>query len=224
MRCPKCRHENDSDADFCSSCGATLDSSGSLLSLNKTLVLVIIVLSSILAVYAGYNYFSNDNQNQTPQILNKTQNANNITWTPEYISFDKAKSIAIEHAAPDVTVSDPILMKNEKGTAIYVCYYYYEGYMVGGIIIDAKTGNIIYKEQNIPNNSYQKETNKDYYDYDYNEDLYYEDDYYYEEDTYYEDDYYYDDYYYDDYYYDDYYYDDYYYDDYYYDDYYYGYG
>lgn len=50
MRCPKCRHENDSDADFCSSCGATLDSSGSLLSLNKTLVLVIIVLSSILAV------------------------------------------------------------------------------------------------------------------------------------------------------------------------------
>lgn len=211
MICPKCGHKNDTDAEFCKNCGASLTGSGSLSNLTKGLILVIIILTGLLAVFAGYNYFSDDNQNQTPSVLNETtQNSTNITWTPEYISFDKAKSIAIKNAAKGVTVSDPVLMENKNGQAIYVCYYYYDGYMVGGIIINAKTGGIIYKEQNIPSNSYQQtdtnyyNENHDQYD-DYHDDYYYEDDYQndYQDDYYYEDNYYYEDDYTNDYYYQD---------------------
>ncbi len=179
MICPNCGHKNDADAEFCAMCGTNLISSGAMSNLTKALILVIIVLTGLVAVF-GYTYFSGQNQNQTPSVLNNTtENSTNITWTPEYISFDKAKSIAIKNAAPEVTVSDPILLKNQHGVAIYVCYYYYDSYPVGGIIINAKTGEVIYKEQNLPSESYQQ-TDTSYYDEnnDYHGGDDYQDDYY----------------------------------------------
>jgi hypothetical protein len=128
--------------------------------LNKILILVIVVLVAMLGVFAGYTYFSTPSNNQTPVTINQSlENGTNITWSPEFISFDQAKNIAVQNAESGVKVSDPILMKNQEGVAIYVCYYYYNGYMIGGIIIDAKTGNILYKEQNKPNNSNNSQNN-----------------------------------------------------------------
>lgn len=128
--------------------------------LNKILILVIVVLTAMLGVFAGYSYFSAPSINQTPVTINQSlENVTNITWTPEFISFDQAKNIAVKNAESGVKVSDPVLMKNQEGVAIYVCYYYYNGYMIGGIIIDARTGNIIYKEQNKPKTNENSQSN-----------------------------------------------------------------
>lgn len=160
MKCPKCGHENDVDASFCENCGLNLkNSSRGMETTTKALIIVVIVVIGLLGVVGGYTYFSA----QTPvnNSINQTiQNGTTIPYSSEYITFDKAKSIAVQNAAQSVSVSDPILMKDRNGLAVYVCYYYYNGKSVGGIIINAKTGDIIYKEQNLPSNNNQQSTTK----------------------------------------------------------------
>lgn len=159
MKCPKCGHENDVDASFCENCGKNLkNSSSGMETTTKALIVVVIVVIGLLGVVGGYTYFSA----QTPvnNSINQTiQNGTTIPYSSEYITFDKAKSIALQNAAQGVSVSDPILMKDRYGKAIYVCYYYYNGKMIGGIILDAKTGNIIYKQQDLPSN-YNQQNNQ----------------------------------------------------------------
>lgn len=185
MKCKNCGHINDKDAGFCEKCGANLNESGSMLSLNKALILVVVVLVCLIGVFAASTYFSGQNQtqNQTPKINQTVENGTNITWTPEYISFDDAKAIAKQNAESGVSVSDPILMKDRNGLAVYVSYYYYNGYMIGGIIINAKTGDILYKEQNLPGKSNKQTYNNNYYQDTNSDDGYYYDD----DDDYYDD-------------------------------------
>lgn len=71
-----------------------------------------------------------------------------------------------------MTVGDPILIKNQEGQAVYICNYYYNGAVVGGIILNAKTGAVIYRELYIPSNlnTDTSSNNNDYYtDQNYND-------------------------------------------------------
>ncbi|UTB32129.1 MAG: hypothetical protein NKF70_11585 [Methanobacterium sp. ERen5] len=125
---------------------------------NTLLIIVIILLAGTLSFAFGYMYMSTPkaaaNNSANITTINQTmQNGTAIPYSSEYISFDKAKSIAKSKASKGVSVSDPILMKNHDGQAIYICNYYYNGQPVGGIILNAKTGAVIYRELILPSNT-----------------------------------------------------------------------
>ncbi len=159
---------------------------------NTLLIIVIIILAGTLSFAFGYMYISapkaaaNNSANIT--TINQTmQNGTAIPYSSEYISFDKAKSIAKSKASKGVSVSDPVLMKNQAGQAIYICNYYYNGQIVGGIILNAKTGAVIYRELSLPTNTttttsdqYNNQNNNDnsnyYYDNNYDDSNYNYDD------------------------------------------------
>ena len=141
---------------------------------NTLLIIVIIILAGTLSFAFGYMYISahkaaaNNSANIT--TINQTmQNGTAIPYSSEYISFDKAKSIAKSKASKGVSVSDPILMKNHDGQAIYICNYYYNGQIVGGIILNAKTGAVIYRELNLPTNTTTTTTTDQYKNQNYND-------------------------------------------------------
>lgn len=160
MKCPNCGSINDDDAQFCENCGTHLQgtSSGGTANSTQVLLVAVIVLVALLSFAVGYNFFNNP-KNQTMQMNDTIKNGTNIPYSSEYITFDKVKSIALQNAAAGVLVSEPTLLKNEAGQAIYVCYYYYQGRQIGGIIIDAKTGDVLYKEHNLPSNYNQNNNN-----------------------------------------------------------------
>lgn len=175
---------------------------------NTVLIIAIIILVGTLSFVVGYMYLSGPNNQQNPvnvTPLNDTvTNGTQIPYSSEYITFSKAKSIAKNYASNGVTVSDPILIKDKSGQAVYICSYMYNGNSVGGIILNAKTGAVIYKELSIPSNM-NTDTSNDYnYDYqdtntdnnyndqnndysdDNSDDYYYDDqnsDYYYDEES-----------------------------------------
>ncbi len=159
---------------------------GTILNLKKNtlLIIIIIILAGTLSFAFGYMYLSGPKAiNNTANVttINQTmQNGTAIPYSSEYISFSKAKSIAKGKASKGITVSDPILIKNQEGQAVYICNYYYNGVVVGGIILNAKTGAVIYKELNIPSSlNTDTSTNTDYYNnQNYNDDNYdnYDDD------------------------------------------------
>jgi hypothetical protein len=136
---------------------------------NTILIIAIIVLIGTLSFVAGYVYLSGPKNQQNPvnvTPLNETvTNGTQIPYSSEYITFNKAKSIAKSKASKGVTVSDPILIKDKNGDAVYICYYTYNGNSVGGIILNAKTGAVIYRSLNIPADV--TDTTNDYY---YNQD------------------------------------------------------
>jgi hypothetical protein len=136
---------------------------------NTVLIVVIIILAGTLSFAFGYMYLSTPKAaNTTANVttINQTmQNGTTIPYSSEYITFTKAKSIAKSDASKGVTVSDPILIKDKNGQAVYVCNYYYKGSVVGGIIINAKNGAVIYKELNIPTNLNTDTSNTNNYNY-----------------------------------------------------------
>ena len=86
--------------------------------LNGVLIITVIILVGLLGTAFGYvvlNKNTNNNTvvNQTPSndtnITNQTS-GNSIPYSPEYISFAKAKSIAKGEAGKGVVTSDPILI------------------------------------------------------------------------------------------------------------------
>jgi hypothetical protein len=125
---------------------------------NTLLIIVVIILAGTLSFAFGYMYISapkaDANNGTNVTTINQTmQNGTVIPYSSEYISFDKAKAIAKSKASKGVSVSDPILMKNHEGQAIYICNYYYNGQIVGGIILNAKTGAVLYRELYIPSST-----------------------------------------------------------------------
>jgi hypothetical protein len=167
---------------------------------NTVLIIAIIVLIGSLSFVTGYMYLSGPKNQKNPvnvTPLNETvTNGTQIPYSSEYITFNKAKSIAKSKASKGVIVSDPILIKDKTGEAVYICYYSYNGNSVGGIILNAKTGAVIYRSLNMPadvtdasndyynnqestDNSYDNQDNSyenGYDDYSDNSDDYYNDD------------------------------------------------
>jgi uncharacterized membrane protein YkoI len=138
--------------------------------LNVVLIIVIIVLVGMLGTAFGYMFLTN-NKNGNNSISNQTlgnetnitnQTGSKIPYSPEYITFSKAKSIAKSHAAKGVVTSDPILIKAKNGDAIYYSDYSYNGVIIGGIIINAKTGSILGIQQNIPTTTTTTDDNTNY--------------------------------------------------------------
>ena len=119
--------------------------------LNIVLIAVVIILIGALGVSFGYMFFekSNTTSNQTPMNITNVTNQT-IPYSSEYITFSKAKSIAKSYAATGVVTSDPILVKAQNGDAIYYSTYSYNGVVIGGIILNAKTGAVLANQQNIP--------------------------------------------------------------------------
>jgi hypothetical protein len=151
--------------------------------MNAILIIIVIILVGMLSVAFGYMFLTNNNStlNQTPanvtNITNQT-NGTTIPYSPEYITFNKAKSIAKSEAASGVVTSDPILVKDKNGNAVYYSTYTYNGAYIGVIIINAKTGAVISNQQNIPttpsnDNSYDNNYDNGY-DNNYNNDNYYQ--------------------------------------------------
>ena len=125
---------------------------------NISIILIVLVIGGFISFAVGYLFLGGsetpDINNSTNMTVNDTvKNGTKISYSSEYITFSKAKSIAKSNGQSGVTVSDPILLKDAEGKAIYICYYYYNGSSVGGIIIDAKTGKVLYKELDIPKNT-----------------------------------------------------------------------
>ena len=122
--------------------------------LNLALIVVVIILIGALGVSFGYMFFAKNNttSNQTPMNVTNITNVTNqsIPYSSEYITFSKAKSIAKSYAATGVITSDPILVKAQNGDAVYYSTYTYNGVVIGGIIINAKTGAVLANQQNIP--------------------------------------------------------------------------
>jgi hypothetical protein len=126
------------------------------------LLFVVVVLVCLLGVSFGY-ILNPKNSNTSLNPVNNSSNITNqtngtpIPYSSEYLSFNKAKSIAKDYAGKGVVTSDPILLKDKNGNAIYYCDYIYNGVKIGGIIINAKTGEVLWNIQNIPattNNNY----------------------------------------------------------------------
>jgi hypothetical protein len=125
---------------------------------NTLLIIVVIILAGTLSFAFGYMYISApkaaaDNGTNVTTINQTMQNGTVIPYSSEYITFDKAKAIAKSKASKGVSVGEPILMKNHEGQAIYICDYYYNGQIVGGIILNAKTGAVLYRELYIPSST-----------------------------------------------------------------------
>jgi len=120
--------------------------------LNIALIVIVIVLIGALGVAFGYEFFAKNNttSNQTPTNVTNVTNQT-IPYSSEYITFTKAKSIAKSYAAKGVTTSDPILVKAKNGDAVYYSTYTYNGAVIGGIIINAKTGKVLAIQQDVPN-------------------------------------------------------------------------
>jgi len=122
--------------------------------LNVALIVTVIILVGALGVASGYMFFvkNNTTSNQTP--MNTTNNTNvtnqTIPYSSEYITFSKARSIAKSYAATGVATSDPILVKAQNGDAVYYSTYTFNGAVIGGIIINAKTGKVLAIQQNVP--------------------------------------------------------------------------
>lgn len=123
--------------------------------MNGILIVVVIILVGMLSVAFGYMFLTKNNNtsNQTPTNVTNVTNqttGSTIPYSPEYITFNKAKSIAKSEAGSGVVTSDPILVKAKNGDAIYYSTYTYNGANIGGIIINAKTGAVISNQQYIP--------------------------------------------------------------------------
>jgi uncharacterized membrane protein YkoI len=141
--------------------------------LNVILIIVVVILVGLLGTAFGFMVLNKNTNNDT--AVNQTpSNVTNITnqttgstipYSPEYISFTKAKSIAKGEAAKGVVTSDPILIKAKNGNAVYYSTYSYNGKNIGGIIINAKTGAVISNQQNIPT-TYENTNNNNYQDSD----------------------------------------------------------
>lgn len=134
--------------------------------MNVILIITVIILVGMLSVAFGYMFLNNNNStlNQTPANVTNQTNGSSIPYSPEYITFNKAKSIAKSEAARGVVTSDPILVKAKNGNAVYYSTYTYNGANIGGIIINAKTGAVISNQQNIPTTpSNDNNYNNDYY-------------------------------------------------------------
>ena len=122
--------------------------------LNVALIVTVIILVGALGVASGYMFFGKNNttSNQTP--MNTTNNTTvtnqTIPYSSEYITFSKARSIAKSYAATGVATSDPILVKAQNGDAVYYSTYTFNGAVIGGIIINAKTGKVLAIQQNVP--------------------------------------------------------------------------
>ncbi len=133
--------------------------------LNVVLIIAVIILVGILGTAFGYMFLTNNANNNTTsnQTLSNITNQTNSTipYSPEYISFSKAKSIAKSEAAKGVVTSDPILIKAKNGDAVYYSTYSYNGNNIGGIIINAKTGAVLTNQQNIPTTTTSDNTNYD---------------------------------------------------------------
>ena len=141
--------------------------------LNVVLIIAVIILVGMLGAAFGYMFLAknnNDTLNQTSaNVTNATNQTNGTTipYSPEYISFTKAKSIAKGEAAKGVVSSDPILIKAKNGDAVYYSTYSYNGNNIGSIIINAKTGSVLSNQQNIPSTYDNNNENN------YNDDSYY---------------------------------------------------
>ena len=126
--------------------------------MNKTngiLIIIVVILIGILGVAFGYMVMPKNNNttsNQTPTNITNLTNVTNqtIPYSSEYITFSKARSIAKNYAATGVATSDPILVKAQNGDAVHYSTYTYNGAVIGGIIINAKTGKVLEIEQNVP--------------------------------------------------------------------------
>ena len=94
-------------------------------------------------------FTKNNTSNQTTMNITNITNQT-IPYSSEYITFSKAKSIAKSYAASGVVTSDPILVKAQNGEAVYYSTYSYDGAVIGGIIINAKTGSVLYNQQDVP--------------------------------------------------------------------------
>ncbi|GAB4313198.1 MAG: hypothetical protein Kow0019_12510 [Methanobacteriaceae archaeon] len=135
---------------------------------NTIIIIAILLLGGLSSFAFGYLFLGDNNPPETNNSTNFTvndtlKNGTKIEYRSEFITFSKAKSIAKNNAQSGVTVSEPILIKDADGRAVYVCYYYYKGESVGGIIIDARTGEVLYKELYIPRNT----DTRNEYDYTY---------------------------------------------------------
>lgn len=117
--------------------------------LNKTMS-IIVVLFAVVGVgsfLVSYFFLAGPLDNKNNSSVNGTlKEGNRISYSSEYISFKEAKSIAKKNAPPGASVDDPILIKDKSGKAVYICSYYSKDVWVGGIIIDARTGKVIYRE------------------------------------------------------------------------------
>ncbi|MDI6644228.1 MAG: PepSY domain-containing protein [Methanobacteriaceae archaeon] len=134
---------------------------------NYVIIISILLLGGLTSFAFGYLFLAENNSpkhNNTSNLtVNDTiKNGTQIEYSSEYITFSRAKSIAKNNAQSGVTVSDPILIKDAEGRAVYVCYYYYKGNNVGGIIIDARTGKVLYKEIYIPSSTYSSDDDYTY--------------------------------------------------------------
>jgi hypothetical protein len=133
------------------------------------LIIVVLILVGLLSVSFGYIFLPKNNNNSLNQTNNTTNftnqtNGTSIPYSPEYITFSKAKSIAKEYAGKGVVTSDPILIKDKNGNAIYICNYLYNGSPIGGIIINAKTGEVLTNVQKIPTTTPSNSNNEDTYE------------------------------------------------------------
>ena len=118
------------------------------------IIILVIIVTGLISFSVGYTFLGNSNSELTPKnisSINSTlEDGKEIPYSSEYITFDKAESIAKKYAKKSVNVDNTILIKNKAGQAIYICYYYYQGNYVGGAIINAKTGKVLYYELNLP--------------------------------------------------------------------------
>jgi len=97
MRCPKCGHDNDEDAEFCVNCGANLGKrSAGISSPNKSLIIVIIVLLGVTCLLGGFMLQSHLTS-VSPVVNNST---NNTTSVNESTSNNQTNSVQNNYIDP----------------------------------------------------------------------------------------------------------------------------
>jgi uncharacterized membrane protein YkoI len=150
MICPTCGTPNKENARFCIKCGQELDYNSKDYSKNKIILLVsALLILGLISSVVGYAFLG-DKSNPSQKVNETLSQGTPLEYSSEYVSFDKAKSIAVSNSAKGVSTSDPILIKDKQGRAVYICTYSYDGDVIGGIIINAKNGAVIYHELNLP--------------------------------------------------------------------------
>lgn len=150
MICPKCGTPNKEDARFCVKCGQELKNNSKNEDKTKIILLVsALLILGLVSSVVGYAFLG-DKSNPSQEVNETLSQGTPLEYSAEYISFDKAKSIAVSNNAKGVSTSDPILIKDKEGRAVYICTYSYDGDVIGGIIINAKNGEVLYHELNLP--------------------------------------------------------------------------
>lgn len=76
-----------------------------------------LLIMGLISSVVGYAFLG-DKSNPSQKVNETLSQVTPLEYSSEYISFDKAKSIAVSNSVNGVSTSEPILIQDKQGRAV----------------------------------------------------------------------------------------------------------